>query len=140
VLPTGVWLTSISGSVGAQSTAATTSSAVSAAASAATAVTSATPAGSIPTFSLTGCASSQSQVALTLDRLRLIDGVDAVTLQTAGSSLTGSVALAGCKVSFSVQLTFEALPSTSTVSAATAAAAKAPTGKAATANTSAGAP
>ena len=141
VLPSGVWLTSISGAVGAQSTAATTTAgAAASAAGAATAVTPATPAGSVPTFSLTGCASSQTQVALTLDRLRLIDGVDAVTLQTSGSSLTGSVAVSGCKVSFAVQLTFEALPSTATVSAATAAAAKASTGKVANANASAGAP
>jgi len=141
VLPSGVWLTSISGAVGAQSTAATTTAgAAASAAGAATAVTPATPAGSVPTFSLTGCASSQTQVALTLDRLRLIDGVDAVTLQTSGSSLTGSVAVSGCKVSFAVQLTFEALPSTATVSAATAAAAKTSTGKVANANASAGAP
>jgi len=142
VLPSGVWLTSISGAVGAQSTAATTTAgaAAASAAGAATAVTPATPAGSVPTFSLTGCASSQTQVALTLDRLRLIDGVDAVTLQTSGSSLTGSVAVSGCKVSFAVQLTFEALPSTATVSAATAAAAKTSTSKVANANASAGAP
>ncbi len=45
-------------------------------------VTSATPPGSVPTFTLSGCATSQTEVALTLDRLRLIDGVSEVTLQS----------------------------------------------------------
>ena len=42
--------------------------------------------GSVPTFTLTGCATSQPSVALMLERLRLIDGVSEVTLQ---SSTTG---------------------------------------------------
>jgi len=128
VLPSGVWLTSIAGTVGAQgagaSTATTAGAAAAAAASAATTVTPATPPGSIPTFALTGCAANQAQVALTLDRLRLIDGVDEVTLQASGGSLPGTVASSTCKTSFTVQLNFEALPTTSTVSAATSAAAK----------------
>jgi len=49
-------------------------------------VTSATPPGSVPTFSLTGCAKSQPGVALMLTRLRLIDGVANVTLQTSVKS------------------------------------------------------
>ena len=49
-------------------------------------VTSATPPGSVPTFTLTGCATSQAEVALTLDRLRLIDGVSEVTLQSSTKS------------------------------------------------------
>ena len=40
------------------------------------------PAGSVPTFTLAGCATSQTEVAQTLDRLRLIDGVSEVTLQS----------------------------------------------------------
>ena len=57
-------------------------------AASATTVTSATPPGSVPTFTLAGCATSQPAVALTLERLRLIDGVREVTLQssTAGTS------------------------------------------------------
>ena len=43
---------------------------------------SATPPGSVPTFTLGGCATSQSEVALTLQRLRLIDGVSKSTLQS----------------------------------------------------------
>ena len=38
-------------------------------------VTSATPPGSVPTFTLSGCATSQTEVAQTLNRLRLMDGV-----------------------------------------------------------------
>ena len=40
------------------------------------AATSATPAGSVPSLSLSGCTTSQSEVAYTLQRLALIDGVD----------------------------------------------------------------
>ena len=56
-------------------------------------VTSATPPGSVPTFTLGGCATSQSEVALTLQRLRLIDGVGDVSLKSstkAGSSANSS--------------------------------------------------
>ena len=65
----------------------TSTSSSAAAASTATPVASATPPGSVPTFTLAGCATSQTAVALTLQRLRLIDGVKEVTLQssTAGS-------------------------------------------------------
>jgi Tfp pilus assembly protein PilN len=130
VLPTGVWLTSITGSIGSSASTSATSSATTATGGSA-AVKSSTPPGSIPTFSLSGCAPSQSEVALTLDRLRLIDGVSAVTLSssgqsaaqgaapTAGQSSTGSES-AECKTDFSAQLTFEALPSSSAVTAATA--------------------
>ena len=44
------------------------------------AVTSATPPGSVPTVTLTGCATSQTVVADMLQRLRLIDGVKEATL------------------------------------------------------------
>ena len=40
--------------------------------------TSSTPPGSTPAFTLTGCATSQSEVALTLQRLRLMDGASEV--------------------------------------------------------------
>ena len=93
-------------------------------AGAATTVTSATPPGSVPIFTLSGCATSQSEVALTLERLRLIDGVSEVTLQSstkagAGGSLGGS---AGCEAndpSYTVQITFDPLPSSSTISSTT---------------------
>ena len=50
---------------------------------------SATPPGSVPTFTLTGCATSQAVVALTLERLRLIDGVSEVTLQSSTKAARG---------------------------------------------------
>jgi hypothetical protein len=77
---------------------------------------SATPPGSVPVFLLAGCATSQSEVALTLQRLRLVDGVSEVALQSstkpaAGGS--GGSGEAGCPArdpAFSVQITFAALP------------------------------
>jgi hypothetical protein len=75
---------------------------------------SATPPGSVPVFLLSGCATSQSEVALTLQRLRLIDGVSEVTLQSSTKSATGATGgEAGCPThdpAFSVQITFAALP------------------------------
>ncbi len=93
---------------------------------ASTAVSSATPSGSVPTFNLTGCATSQDAVAQMLQRLRLIDGVDAVTLlsSTKGGSSGGSSG--GCPANgpvFSVVVDFDGLPSTSADAAAVKAAA-----------------
>lgn len=95
------------------------------------AVTSATPAGSVPTFTIQGCAESQAVVAKTIDRLRLIDGVASVTLQssTASSLATGGGAGSGqCpshNPAYQLQVIFQALPSsaeiTSTVKSATVA-------------------
>ena len=125
VLPKGVWLTSIAGAAGASGATAASSTATPAtAAASAAAVTSATPPGSVPTFNLSGCAENQAQVALALDRLRLIDGVSAVTLQASGGVVAGAVTTAGCKTSFTVALTFEPLPSSATVDTATALAGK----------------
>ncbi len=115
VLPSGAALSTVTGTVGASSTAgASTSSAASATAATASAgstVTSATPAGSTPSFLIAGCATSQSEVALTMDRLRLIDGVGEVELQS--SSKSGASAGGGCPANdpaFSLQVTFDALP------------------------------
>ncbi len=89
-------------------------------------VSSATPAGSVPTFTLSGCATSQSMVALTLDRLRLIDGVSEVTLQSStqtaktGAS-SGSGGSGGCPgATFAMQITFDPLPSASATSSPSA--------------------
>ena len=75
---------------------------------------SATPPGSVPVFNLSGCATSQSEVALTLQRLRLVDGVSEVTLQSSTKPAAGGGSgEAGCpaqKPAFSVQITFAALP------------------------------
>ncbi|HEY2181775.1 MAG TPA: hypothetical protein VGH09_08910 [Solirubrobacteraceae bacterium] len=86
-------------------------------AAAAATVTSVTPPGSVPTITLGGCATSQARVALTLERLRLIDGVSNVSLQSSVKSAgtgAGSVpgASGGCAsgAAFSVELTFQALP------------------------------
>jgi hypothetical protein len=84
--------------------------------SAAGAVASATPPGSVPTFTLSGCAVNQSSVALTLERLRLMDGVSTVSLQSSTKSSTGvgsagaSGACPGSYPVFSAQVTFDALP------------------------------
>lgn len=90
-----------------------------------TAVASATPAGSVPAFTLSGCAPTQAGVAATLERLRLIDGVSAVTLQSSvkGTSAGGASSTSGCPGDypvFTVQVTFDALPApTATSSGAT---------------------
>ncbi len=93
VLPRDVSLASLSGTIGSTTGAAggagKSSSATSAAASTSATVASATPPGSVPTFTLSGCATSQTEVALTLDRLRLIDGVSEVTLQSSTKTTGG---------------------------------------------------
>jgi Tfp pilus assembly protein PilN len=111
----------------AATTAPPTSTTTTSTAAAAPSVSSATPSGSVPTFQLAGCATSQRTVAQMLQRLRLIDGVDEVTLQNSTKSV-GATASAGCPSgapAFAVTVTFDPLPT------ATAAAAAA-TGKAKT--------
>jgi Tfp pilus assembly protein PilN len=90
---------------------------------AAVTVTSATPPGSVPQFTLTGCATSQPAVALMLERLRLMDGVSSVNLQNStkgASSGGGGGGGGGCAAgqpAYNVQVTFDALPSTAAVRA-----------------------
>jgi hypothetical protein len=84
-------------------------------------VTSATPAGSVPTFTVTGCATSQAEVALTLERMRLIDGASAATLQssvegTGSSGATSAGTCVGRDVTFTMQLSFDPLPTESATS------------------------
>ena len=82
----------------------------------ASAVASATPPGSVPQITLQGCATSQAEVARTLNRLRLIDGVGEVTLESSikaasGGSSTGPTSSGQCAATaFTIQLTFEPLP------------------------------
>src|SRR5262249_34124071 len=74
---------------------------------------SATPPGSVPVFLLSGCATSQSEVALTLQRLRLVDRVREVALPSSTKSARGRSREAGCpgqSPAFSVQIPFAALP------------------------------
>jgi hypothetical protein len=134
VLPVETSISSLSGTVGSESGAsahasstATPASGSATAASAGSSVASATPSGSVPTFTLAGCAINQPSVALTLERLHLIDGVEEVTLQssTAGSSgssgaSAGSGVCPGHDVSFNATISFDPLPSTTAVAAATA--------------------
>ncbi len=122
VLPHNAAITSLNGTVG--SGASSAASASSSTASSGGAVKSATPPGSIPSFSLTGCAASQSQVAFVLQRLRLINGVHEVQLQSStksanggssGSAPSGSGAqgCGGGEASWSAQVVFEPMPSVS---------------------------
>jgi hypothetical protein len=119
VLPRDASISSLDGTIGAAgaSPSATTSApaSTSTAASAGSTASSATPPGSVPTMTLSGCAASQSEVALTLQRLRLMDGVSAVSLQSSakGEASSGSSSSGNCKPqspSFTVQITFEPLP------------------------------
>lgn len=116
-------ITSLSGTVG--PTATTTAAPAPAAKGAAPA--SATPSGSVPVFDLTGCATSQRAVADTLQRLRLIDGVSEVTLQsstrsgTSSGSGSGSGAAGSCPgddPTFAMTVTFDPLPSPTAAAAA----------------------
>jgi hypothetical protein len=119
VLPSTASIATIEGAVG--------SGAVPGAAKTTTSASpvSATPPGSVPTFTITGCATSQAQVAVTLNRLRLIDGVSEVMLQSstsAGTSTAGGGATGGCPPggpSFTAALTFDSLPAPSSVGAST---------------------
>jgi Tfp pilus assembly protein PilN len=115
VLPRDAVLTSLHGEVGGGPGAESSSSA---SASNAT-PTSSTPPGSTPVFTISGCATSQSEVAQTLQRLRLIDGVQGVTLQSSvkSSAKAGSANAAGPSgpcgpdaATFSAQIGFDELP------------------------------
>jgi Tfp pilus assembly protein PilN len=131
VLPPEATISSITGTIGSASPTATAPAASTNASTAATStrVASATPPGSVTSFTLSGCATSQSAVALTLERLRLIDGVSEVTLQSsakasgsAGSSGASSSGGGGCTASdpvFSVQVSFDPLPTVPTTGSST---------------------
>jgi hypothetical protein len=104
---------------GASSTASTSGGSTAAAGATGGSVASSTPPGSVPTFTLAGCATSQAMVALTLERLRLINGVSEVTLQgSTQAAKTGSGGgSAGCSGPvFTMQITFDPLPSASATS------------------------
>jgi Tfp pilus assembly protein PilN len=128
VLPKGASIDSLDGTVGESGSGSSSSSSSASTgkgstgstgargASSASAVTSATPPGSVPLITLQGCATSQAQVARTLNRLRLIDGVSEVTLQSStnsasGGSSSGSSSTGQCAATaFAIQVTFEPLP------------------------------
>ncbi len=121
VLPRDTSITSLDGTVGAPGASGSSSSS----SSSATPAGSATPVGSVPTITLGGCASSQSEVALTLQRLRLIDGVGDVSLKSSakGAGSSSSSASGQCapkSPSFSVQITFDPLPAAASEAASKA--------------------
>jgi hypothetical protein len=73
-------------------------------------------------FTINGCATSQAEVAQTLNRLRLIDGVAEVTLQSS-TKQTGasSSSVGGCPSAdpaFTIQVSFHPLPPPSVAKAA----------------------
>jgi hypothetical protein len=129
VLPKDASISSIDASVGGSSAGASASksgasapkaaSGVStpASSSASSSVASATPAGAVPTFTINGCATSQGEVALVLQRLRLMDGVSEVKLtsstkSSSGSSSSGTAgACAQNDPAFIVTVAFQPLPS-----------------------------
>jgi Tfp pilus assembly protein PilN len=115
VLPADVSLSSLQGTVGSTTSTAKAPSSVTSTstASASTAVSSATPPGTVPTFTLSGCATSQATVADMLVRLRLINGVSNVTLLSSTAATSGGGGGGSCAAGdplFSVQVSFEALP------------------------------
>ncbi|HEY7829651.1 MAG TPA: hypothetical protein VIC06_03700 [Solirubrobacteraceae bacterium] len=124
VVPTDASLISVKGTIGSATgapapapapapSASTPSASTSASATASSTVTSATPPGSVPTFILAGCATTQTEVAQTLQRLRLIDGVSGVTLQSSTKSSSGTGSSGGCPPkdpAFAMTVTFVALP------------------------------
>jgi len=124
VLPKDASIDSLEGTVGEPGSGSSSSASSAPAGKSATgagsaaAVASATPPGSVPQITLQGCATSQAQVARTLNRLRLIDGVSEVTLQSstksasagsAGGSSSSSGGQCGA-TAFTVQISFEPLP------------------------------
>jgi Tfp pilus assembly protein PilN len=121
VLPDDVSISSLSGTVGTSGSSSSSTSASSGKTSG-PAVTSATPPGAVPTFELAGCATSQAEVARTLNRLRLIDGVSEVTLQSStkpGGASTGGGG-GGCSgkdPTFAMTVIFNPLPTPSATTA-----------------------
>ncbi|HEY2719940.1 MAG TPA: hypothetical protein VGI52_09930 [Solirubrobacteraceae bacterium] len=129
VLPRDASITSLNGSVGSGSSTTSTAAAPStgaASASASAGASSATPPGSVPTIALGGCATGQAEVALTLQRLRLMDGVSSVSLQSsakAGSGgSSGASSTGNCtaqSATFTVQIVFDPLPTPTSNSGST---------------------
>jgi hypothetical protein len=141
VLPLGVSIGSLEGTVGTTATGATLAPApapaasttpastatpgASGSASAASTVASATPAGSVPAFTIGGCATTQREVAVMLERLRLIDGVAGVTLvsSTKSASAGAGAGTGTCPASapaFTAHIEFDPLPATPAKSSSTA--------------------
>lgn len=115
VLPSGVSIGSLAGTM----TAGAATPAPAAAGSSSSTVSSATPPGSLPTIILSGCGTGQTKVAEVLTRLRLIDGVKEATLASStasGTSGSGATSCPGPNATFSVTVSFEPLPASTSVS------------------------
>ncbi len=121
VLPSGVSIASIDGTIveteaskKAAAPSSSSGSSSSGSASGSSAVTSATPPGTVPTVILTGCANSQTVVAEMLQRTRLIEGVKEASLTSSvsatGSGSSGSTSCPSPNPTFTVNVTFEPLP------------------------------
>jgi Tfp pilus assembly protein PilN len=129
VLPAGTSLSSLHGVVGPAGATSTSSSAPSAAGAT---PASSTPPGSTPVFTLTGCSTSQSNVAQTLQRLRLMNGASEVQLQSSTKSGSGGGSTGGASggcpsgdPTFTAQIVFTGLPAASAPSVPAAAASSA---------------
>lgn len=123
VLPSGTSVSSFAGTIGAPGA----TNGKPAAATSGGAVASSTPPGSVPAFTLSGCASSQRLVADLLARLRLMAGVSEVqltssTVSTDGGTASGAGSCPAHDPGYTVQVIFQPLP---TAAAASAAASKA---------------
>jgi hypothetical protein len=119
VLPSGVSIASLAGTMTAGS--ASPAPAGSGSGSSSSTVSSATPPGSLPTIILTGCGTGQTKVAEMLSRLRLIDGVKEATLSSSTASGTSGGGGGSCpspNATFSVTVNFEPLPASTSVSSA----------------------
>jgi Tfp pilus assembly protein PilN len=118
VLPKDVSISSLDGTVGTSAVPASSSvpATKAAGASGASQVASATPPGDVPTFTVNGCATSQAEVALALQRLRLVDGVSEVKLQSSTKSTSQGTGPGSCPTgtpAFVATVTFDALPTPS---------------------------
>jgi len=128
VLPAGTSLSSLHGTVGAAGTTAGAPASAPAAAAGGTPASS-TPPGSTPIFTLTGCATSQTVVAQSLQRLRLMDGASEVQLQSSTKANTGgstgasggSGGCSGTDPTFTTEVMFVGLPAAPATSVPTAA-------------------
>ncbi len=124
VLPAGASVSTLTASVGAAgATPGSPAPPASASAVSAATLASSTPPGSVPTFSLSGCAVSQTAVAQTLDRLRLMDGVSSVTLASSTKSTSGGggTSSGGCgsgQAAYALTIAYQPLPAASALTSA----------------------
>jgi hypothetical protein len=140
VLPSDASISAITGTVGASTASASASAkpAPTGATGASSAVASATPPGTVPTLTINGCATSQGEVALVLQRLRLMDGVSEVKLassvKTNSGGSTASTA-GGCAPNdpaFIANVSFDGLPTPAATAPSTTLAANEGSGASAT--------